>query len=93
MPLDREEYGKYEEGFMEIFDKYEGELLSVDENPEVMEGSWAATRSVLASFPSAEAAKAWYESDEYQTLAQHRFAASSANLIMVPKLDQMPGEM
>ena len=88
---DREEYGKYEEGFMEIFDKYEGELLSVDEGPDVIEGSWTATRTVLLSFPSVEAAKTWYDSDEYQALAQHRFAASSANLIMVPELDQLPG--
>ena len=35
---DREIYAKYEEGFMPIFEKYQGELLSVDETPTVLEG-------------------------------------------------------
>ena len=36
---DRSRYGKYEAGFMDIFAKYQGTLLSVDEAPEVLEGS------------------------------------------------------
>ena len=35
---DREEYGKYESGFMDIFIKYQGKLLSVDEEPQLLEG-------------------------------------------------------
>lgn len=84
---DRDEYAKYEAGFMEIFQKYDGTILSVDEAPEVLEGEWSATRSVLISFPSNEAMKDWYNSDEYQALAQHRFAASSADIIVVAGLD------
>ena len=41
---DRETYGRYEEGFMEVFSRYEGEVLSVDEAPAVLEGEWQATR-------------------------------------------------
>jgi uncharacterized protein (DUF1330 family) len=84
---DRETYGRYEEGFMEVFARYEGEVLSVDEAPSVLEGEWQATRSVLLRFPTEKDARAWYESSEYQELARHRFAASTANVILVQGLN------
>ena len=83
---DRERYADYEAGFMAIFAKYKGELLSVDENPQTLEGDWNCSRTVLISFPSEADAKAWYFSDEYQELAQHRIAASDANIIVATGL-------
>ncbi len=80
---DRTRYSQYEEGFFDIFAKYKGEMMSVDEATVVVEGDWAYDRTVLISFPSAEDAMAWYECNEYQTLAKHRFAASVANLVMI----------
>ena len=87
---DRERYGQYEAGFMEIFERYDGQLLAVDEAPEVMEGNWDVTRTVLIGFPSAEAAKAWYDSEEYQALAQHRFASSRGDAVLLSGLDEAP---
>lgn len=84
---DREEYGNYESGFMDIFMKYEGKLLSVDEEPQLLEGSWPYTRTVLIEFPSKEAALDWFTSDEYQTLAKHRHNASSGNITMIKGLE------
>ena len=84
---DRDEYAKYEAGFMDIFQKYDGTLLSVDEAPEVLEGEWSATRSVLISFPTKQAMKDWYNSEEYQALAKHRFAASNGEVLVVAGLD------
>jgi uncharacterized protein (DUF1330 family) len=83
---DRAEYQRYGEGFMEIFNRYDGQLLAVDESPTVVEGAWPHTRTVLASFPSAEAMNAWYDSPEYQALAQHRFNASTASIALVKGL-------
>lgn len=80
---DRATYDEYEAGFMEIFDQYEGTLLSVDENARPLEGEWTATRSVLMSFPSAGAFKAWAGSKEYRELSKLRHAASVTNSIMV----------
>jgi len=85
--VDRETYAKYEAGFMEIFVKYDGTMLAVDEDPKLLEGSWPYTRTVLISFPSQEQAMDWYQSDEYQALAQHRFASSSANISVIKGLD------
>jgi uncharacterized protein (DUF1330 family) len=56
-----------------------GKLLAVDEAPTVKEGDWPYTRTVLIEFPTAEAFDAWFNSPEYQALAEHRplYAASS----------------
>ena len=80
---DREKYARYEQGFMEIFARYEGKMLAVDEAPSVWEGQWSYTRTALIEFPSAQAAKARYNSPEYQQLATHRWAASNANIVLV----------
>ncbi len=79
---DRGEYGKYEAGFLDIFANYGGQLLAVDEDVETIEGDWPYTRTVLLQFPSAEEMQRWYHSPEYQALAQHRFKAARANIIM-----------
>jgi uncharacterized protein (DUF1330 family) len=83
---DRAEYEKYEAGFFEVFARFAGELLAVSENPEVVEGEWPHTRTVLIRFPSADEARRWYASPEYQALAQHRFRASRGNAVMVEGL-------
>jgi uncharacterized protein (DUF1330 family) len=79
---DRSEYGKYEAGFLEVFSCYKGELLVVDENPTVVEGGWPCTRTVVIRFPTEEEARRWYESPEYQTIAQHRIRGSKTNAIL-----------
>ena len=68
---DRGRYGQYEVGFMDIFRQYQGKVLSVDEAPQILEGEWPHTRTVLIEFPTREEANAWYESEEYQALARH----------------------
>ena len=84
---DRAGYGEYEAGFMEIFSRYGGKLQAVEEAPEVLEGEWPCTRTVLIGFPSRDDALAWYRSEEYQALAKHRFAASQGNLVLINGLD------
>lgn len=83
---DRERYARYEAGFLEIFAAHTGRLLAVDDNPEVLEGEWACTRTVIAEFPDREAALAWYRSDDYQSLVEHRFAASDGEIALLAGL-------
>ena len=80
---DRKGYSKYEAGFLEVFQKFNGKLLAVDENQKTVEGEWPATRTVIMEFPSQEDAMAWYESDAYQELMQHRLNASSGDSALV----------
>lgn len=83
---DRDGYGQYEAGFMEIFAQHGGEMLSADEAPDVLEGQWEHTRTVLIRFDERQQANAWYQSEAYQTLAQHRWKASVANVALIEGL-------
>jgi uncharacterized protein (DUF1330 family) len=84
---DRETYGSYESGFMEIFAKYKGTLLGLSESPELLEGEWDFTRTVLISFPTREDALAWFNSPEYQELAKHRKQASTGPIMLIPSFE------
>lgn len=84
---DREKYAKYEAGFMKIFDQFDGQILSVDDTPTALEGTWSSSRTVLLSFPSSEKAMSWYRSGKYQDLARHRFSASVANIALIEGLE------
>lgn len=83
---DRDEYDKYSEGFLDVFAGFGGELLVVSENPVVVEGEWPYTRTVVLRFPSAEEAQRWYDSPEYQAIAQHRFRGAKTNAVLVEGL-------
>lgn len=83
---DRDRYARYEAGFMDIFARHSGRMIAVDEEPELLEGEWPCTRTVIIEFPSRDEAMAWYQSEDYQALAQHRFAASVAHIALVAGL-------
>jgi uncharacterized protein (DUF1330 family) len=88
---DRDRYHQYETaGHLEIFDKFSGKLVGVDENVEIVEGSWPFTRTVLIEFPSKELARAWYESDEYQAVAGLRHDSTTSNLVLVSGFPESP---
>ncbi len=80
---DREEYNQYRAGVHDILNKYKGEIIVSNENIEIIEGEWPYTKTVVVRFPSTEEAKRWYESPEYQEIAQHRFNATTTNLILI----------
>lgn len=80
---DREQYDIYESKFAEVFEQYDGKMLSIDEEPLVLAGEWDATRSVLIEFPSKKSALSWLMSDQYQAIAKYRDAGSVATSILV----------
>ena len=84
---DPEEYEKYLKGFDDIFEKFKGEVVAVDDNPTTLEGVWDYTRIVIIRFPNERELRLWYDSPEYQSLAQHRFNASQANVLIVEGRD------
>ncbi|MEL6188011.1 MAG: DUF1330 domain-containing protein [Myxococcota bacterium] len=84
---DRSEYSKYEDKFMDVFNRFDGKLLSVDEEPMVLAGEWTATRSVLIEFPSKRSALTWLTSDAYREISTHREAGSVAESILVKALE------
>ena len=50
------------------------ETLVATRTPQVLEGSYAKSVTVVLRFPSAEAQRAWYADPEYQPLLKRRFA-------------------
>jgi len=50
---------------------------------EVLEGDWAPLRVVVIEFDDMDAARAWYESDEYRAAIPIRQGASTTGLIVV----------
>ncbi len=84
---DRQEFGLYEQGFMDVFSRHGGRILAVDDNPVILEGEWPHSRTVLMSFPSVEALERWYRSPEYQSIARHRFNASRADVAVIKGLE------
>ena len=61
-------------------------LLSFDTKPEVLEGEWHGTQTVVLEFESVEAAREWYNSDAYQEAAKLRQAAADCNGVIVSGL-------
>lgn len=84
---DPEEYQKYLDGCDEVFARYNGEYLAVDGNPQVLEGNWGYTRTVIIRFPNEEDFKEWYYSSEYQALLQYRLKGAQCDTLLVKGLD------
>jgi uncharacterized protein (DUF1330 family) len=60
-----------------------GRPIVVDDNPEVLEGQWHGTRTVVLAFDSVDAARAWYRSAGYQAIAGERQRAAESNVVIV----------
>ena len=84
---DAELYGEYLEGFDEVFAKYHGEVVAVEDQPRVLEGDWPAGRLVLIRFPTEQALRSWYESPEYQRILEYRRKASTGCVAVVTGRD------
>jgi uncharacterized protein (DUF1330 family) len=53
----------------------------------VLEGDWHPKRLVVVEFPDLEAAKAFYESDEYRAAMKLREGAAHLNMVVVQGVD------
>jgi uncharacterized protein (DUF1330 family) len=63
--------------------KYGGRFIARGGAVEVLEGAWEPKRLVLLEFPSAEAARQWYASEDYAPARALRQATSTGDLVMV----------
>ena len=53
----------------------------------VLEGDWHPSRLVVLEFPDLEAAKAFYESDEYRAAIKLREGAANLRMVAVQGVD------
>lgn len=80
---DEREYQKYIDKSGEVFKKYRGQYLAVDNNPTILEGEWDYTRTVLIRFESRNDFEAWYNSADYREILEHRLKAADCDTILV----------
>jgi uncharacterized protein (DUF1330 family) len=84
---DSEEYQKYLDKAGEIFKKFNGKYLVLDDNPEILEGVWDYSRTVVIKFNTRKDFDAWYNSAEYQEILKFRLFASECNTILANSLN------
>lgn len=82
-----DEYEKYLENFDEIFSRYKGKYLAIDESPVILEGNWNYTKSVLVKFNSKQDFEDWYYSAEYQKILKYRLSAALCDTILLEGID------
>ncbi len=63
--------------------KYGGKFLARGGAAHVLEGDWPQVRRVIIEFPSTEAAKQWWDSEEYKAPKAMRRANSKGRLILL----------
>jgi uncharacterized protein (DUF1330 family) len=83
---DRAAYDRYQARFFDVFKKFEGRLLSADESPAVLEGTWDRDKVVLMSFPGETAFKAWANSPEYLEISKDRKAGAQGVVLLAQGL-------
>ena len=64
-------------------EKYGGKFLVRGGKSQALEGSWPECRRVILEFPTAEAARRWYDSPEYEKPLALRKANSEGRLLLI----------
>ena len=80
---DEKEYQKYLDHADEVFARYKGRYLAVDNSPEILEGDWGYDRAVVIQFESRKDFMEWYNSKGYQEILKFRLKAADCDSILV----------
>ncbi|MFT7221236.1 MAG: hypothetical protein ACI8Z1_002858 [Candidatus Azotimanducaceae bacterium] len=75
-------YAEYSAGAGPTIGQYNGELVSFDVAAETIEGTSPGAQTVILKFESVEAAKTWYNSDEYQAVVNKRLEATEGYAVI-----------
>ncbi len=74
---------KYSESATPTVAAHRGKFLASGDI-EKLDGEWNAFSGVVIEFPNKEAAKAWYDSAEYQAALPMRLNATRSSLLLFP---------
>jgi uncharacterized protein (DUF1330 family) len=80
---DQDKLAEYRERNTDAVANHGGRFIARGGLHEVLEGESAALRIVVIEFPDMDAARAWYESDEYAPLIELRQSASKTDIVLV----------
>jgi uncharacterized protein (DUF1330 family) len=79
---DPKRYGEYQADAARTIAAGGGEVVSFDLAAETIEGTPPGPTTVIVKFESAEAAKAWYDSPEYQAALPKRLESTEGHAIL-----------
>lgn len=79
-------FGRYVQGHMPGLRAGGGVFLAAGGRHQVIEGSWNPRRIVMHRWPSAQAFRTWYESEEYRPWRDLRWSAANTDVGLVAGL-------
>jgi uncharacterized protein (DUF1330 family) len=80
---DHATYGDYVPPALASITKYDGKILAVADNAELLDGSPMPARTVILEFPDVAAARRWYRSPEYQAALPIRLRSSEGRVFLI----------
>jgi uncharacterized protein (DUF1330 family) len=81
--LDTRVYNNYLELCDDVFKKYKGKYLAVDETIKIVEGNIPYTRVVIIEFETENDFNEWYYSEDYQRIVKYRIEGAECNSVLV----------
>lgn len=82
-----EAFDRYAQGVHRTIEMFGGHYIVGTRSVDVREGSWRPPIIAVLEFDSLDAARAWYESEEYRALLDIRRNGATTDLILVDGLD------
>ena len=80
---DLERAARYSELAGPSVERHGGRYVARGGATDVLEGGWDPERLVVIEFPSRDAARSWYESDDYREARRVRDGAGTWNMVVV----------
>ncbi len=80
---DPKAFEPYKQPTLDSVARYGGKFIVLSSDHQVLEGTWNPKRLVVIEFPSAEAARCWYDSPEYRKVLPIRLQHAVSNLLLV----------
>ena len=74
---------EYRERNTDAVARHGGRFVARGGRHEILEGDYEPVRVVIMEFPDLDAARGWYESDDYAPLRELRRSASKTDIFMV----------
>lgn len=79
---DRDKFMQYVEGHKPSMQRYGGRLLFRSNDMESIEGAWSPKLFVVHEWPSENAFRSWYDSEEYAPWKKLRQEAMDVNMVL-----------
>ena len=84
--VDEKAMGDYVQKFNAMFGKYDGKVLAIAPDFDVLEGDWNAERVGIIDVADMHALKRWHDADEYHPLIKLRQSAARGDMIALTGL-------